>query len=155
MRDMDRSHSEYSPLHRALEITGIVAFATLALGLSWHLRAVAAAGSPGGVLHSASGAGLFAAASLLFLSAGAVATNQFHKWAHTDDPGSVVSALQRYHLILPRDHHRIHHAAPFATHYCITTGWLNPVLRATDAFRRLERLITSATGARPRAAEPE
>lgn len=230
-RNGDRSLSEYSAMHRALEISGIVAFAAMTVGLSWHLGVVAersqlwlllpaaltgyvAADLLTGLAHwlfdtwgtvdtpfigknfirpfrehhsdplsitrhdfvetngnnclatlpvllaacfipAGSRVGLFAVASLLFLSAGAVATNQFHKWAHTDDPGSVVSALQRYHLILPREHHRIHHAAPFATHYCITTGWLNPVLRATDAFRRLERLLSSATGARPRAAEPE
>ena len=99
--------------------------------------------------------GLFAVASLLSLSAAAVATNQFHKWAHTDEPGSLISALQRYRLILPREHHRLHHIAPFSTHYCITTGWLNPALRATDAFRRLERAISAATGAKPRAREAE
>ena len=99
--------------------------------------------------------GFFAVASLFFLSASVVATNQFHKWAHTGDPGPVVSALQRYHLILPREHHRLHHVAPFTTHYCITTGWLNPVLRATDAFRLLEKAIGVMTGARPRAGEPE
>lgn len=77
------------------------------------------------------------------------ATNQFHKWAHTDDPPSWVQALQRWHLILDPVHHRIHHTAPFDQHYCITTGWLNPLLQRLRFFPRVERLILGLTGARP------
>ena len=96
------------------------------------------------------GPGLLAVAFLVFTCLGVLATNQFHKWAHMESPGPFVDRLQRWHLILPRDHHAIHHAAPYATHYCITTGWLNPVLATTDAYRRLERIITSVTGREPR-----
>ena len=96
------------------------------------------------------GIGIFAAAFLLFTSLSVVATNQFHKWAHIEKPGRFVELLQKGHLILPSGHHRVHHAAPYQTHYCITTGWLNPLLSSTDFYRRMERAITTLTGAKPR-----
>lgn len=105
-------------------------------------------------LPAATDAGIFALAFLLFTSLGVLATNQFHKWAHVEHPGSIVRQLQRWHLILPSEHHRVHHAAPYATHYCITTGWLNPLLRAADFHRRMERLVTAVTGVEPRRDEP-
>ena len=72
--------------------------------------------------------GAFASAFSLFTSLGVVATNQFHKWAHIADPGAVVRRLQRWRLILPREHHAVHHTAPYTSHYCITTGWANVVI---------------------------
>lgn len=78
-------------------------------------------------------------------------TNQFHKWAHLDEPPPVVAFLQRWHLILPPAHHAIHHTAPFATHYSITTGWMNRPLAAIRFFRVLEWLVTSVFGLIPRA----
>jgi ubiquitin-conjugating enzyme E2 variant len=45
----------------------------------------------------------------------------------------------------------LHHAAPYSTHYCITTGWVNPLLVRTGFFRHAERAITAVTGATPRA----
>lgn len=94
--------------------------------------------------------GLAACAFMLFTCLGVLATNQFHKWAHTDEPAAWIRTLQRWHLILPPEHHAIHHASPFETHYCITTGWLNGALRWTRFFRILEKLITWTTGALPR-----
>lgn len=88
--------------------------------------------------------------TMLFNCIGVLGTNQFHKWAHTDEPPRLVRWLQDRHLILPTAHHDIHHRAPYETHYCITTGWLNPILRATGFFRHLERAITALTGAKPR-----
>jgi plasmanylethanolamine desaturase len=90
--------------------------------------------------HSTS-RGLFVMILLLTLALALVATNQFHKWAHQSDPGRVVSLLQRWHVILPADHHSVHHSSPYDTHFCITTGWLNPLLAATGVFRGLERVI--------------
>src|SRR3954453_14805551 len=40
-------------------------------------------------------------------------TNQFHKWALMDRPPRYVRALQRASLILPPDHHAVHHTAPY------------------------------------------
>src|SRR5207237_1588691 len=39
-------------------------------------------------------------------------TNQLHKWSHTDEPPRWVAGLQRRNLVLPRDHHAIHHSPP-------------------------------------------
>ncbi len=78
-------------------------------------------------------------------------TNQFHKWAHEDNPAGWVSFLQRWHLILPPAHHKIHHTAPFSRYYCITVGWLNKPLYKVGFFQTLERLVTALTGMMPRA----
>jgi ubiquitin-conjugating enzyme E2 variant len=77
-------------------------------------------------------------------------TNQFHKWAHFDQPPAGIAWLQRMNLILPRDHHSLHHTAPYAKYYCITVGWLNEPLHRLRFFQGLERIITAATGLLPR-----
>jgi ubiquitin-conjugating enzyme E2 variant len=77
-------------------------------------------------------------------------TNQFHKWSHTAEPPPIVAWLQRWHLVLPRDHHQLHHTAPFTKHYCITVGWLNEPLHRMRFFRVLEWMIAGATGLVPR-----
>jgi hypothetical protein len=79
-----------------------------------------------------------------------MATNQFHKWSHMDQPSPVISFLQRVHLILPPAHHRIHHTAPFNKYYCITVGWLNKPLAMIAFFPTLERIVTRVTGLIPR-----
>lgn len=61
-------------------------------------------------------------------------TNQFHKWAHMEDPPRSVAWLQSKGVILSKDHHDIHHVSPFDTHYCITTGWWNPLLQRLGVF---------------------
>src|SRR6266852_1481021 len=78
------------------------------------------------------------------------ATNQFHKWAHLSHPPPLVAWLQRLHLVLPPEHHAIHHSAPFSKYYCITVGWLNWPLTKLRFFVALERLISMLTGALPR-----
>jgi ubiquitin-conjugating enzyme E2 variant len=77
-------------------------------------------------------------------------TNQFHKWAHYEQVPPAVALLQRWHLILPRDHHQIHHTAPYTKYYCITTGWLNEPLYRIGYYRFLERIISAVTGLVPR-----
>ncbi|HYY52728.1 MAG TPA: fatty acid desaturase family protein [Myxococcales bacterium] len=77
-------------------------------------------------------------------------TNQFHKWAHMDAPPRMVRLLQRANLILPSDHHAVHHSAPYAKYYCITVGWLNEVLFRFRFFQTLEKLIARMTGLIPR-----
>jgi hypothetical protein len=78
------------------------------------------------------------------LTVGAVAvfaTNQFHKWAHTEHPPALIAWLQRRHLILPVDHHQVHHTWPYETYYCITTGWLNWPLHKLHFWPALEKVI--------------
>jgi ubiquitin-conjugating enzyme E2 variant len=76
---------------------------------------------------------------------GVLATNQCHKWAHTDPRNlpRVVRLAQRLRLVLPPEAHRRHHAAPFDSHYCTATGWLNGPLERIRLFRRMEHLLGS------------
>lgn len=77
-------------------------------------------------------------------------TNQVHQWAHMPDPPRLVRALQDWGMILGRAAHHRHHAPPYATNYCIATGWCNRPLSAIDFFRRLERAVTALCGLKPR-----
>ena len=82
-------------------------------------------------------------AFLLFTALGVLMTNQFHKWAHQDAAEVPAAArfAQRMRLVLHPEHHRRHHTAPFDSHYCTTTGWLNAPLQRIALFRRVEGLI--------------
>jgi hypothetical protein len=77
-------------------------------------------------------------------------TNQIHKWAHLERPPLVARQLQRLRLILRVDHHRGHHAAPHTGRYCITTGWLNPLLDRLRFFRISEKAIQTVSRLQPR-----
>ena len=94
------------------------------------------------------GAGLLT--FLMATSLGTFGTNQFHKWAHQDDVGPVVAFLQRHHVVLNPRHHDIHHTRPYDQHYCITTGWMNPLLRSIRFFRAVEWTITRLSGVQAR-----
>jgi hypothetical protein len=83
----------------------------------------------------------FVASFVAFLVLFIVATNQFHKWAHADNPPAFARVLQRWGLVLPPGHHAIHHARPHDRHYCITVGWMNPVLNGVRFFRIAEWLV--------------
>lgn len=91
---------------------------------------------------------VLAVAVLAATAAAVMATNQFHKWAHEDAPSGLVQVLQRSRLVLESRHHDIHHTAPFDKYYCITTGWLNPLLYRLKFFPRMEWLIWRVTGVR-------
>jgi plasmanylethanolamine desaturase len=93
--------------------------------------------------------GLFCRIVAISLCLGIFATNQFHKWAHLDRAILPIRILQRLHLILPAQHHAIHHKAPYDRYYCITTGWLNPILRKLQYFEFLEWAIERITGTPP------
>lgn len=69
-------------------------------------------------------------------------TNQIHKWSHEDKVSGFVAFLQKIHLILPPVHHDIHHRAPYDKYYCITCGWLNPLLNSLHFFQGLKRVLT-------------
>jgi len=91
------------------------------------------------------------AAFLFALGAVSLPTNQVHQWAHRPEPPRAVAWLQRRGAILSRESHARHHRAPYAANYCIATGWCNGALEALGFFRALERAVTLATGAEPRA----
>jgi hypothetical protein len=77
----------------------------------------------------------------LFLCLAAFLTNQFHKWAHMDEPPALVGWLQARGMILSQEHHDIHHESPYDTYYCITAGFWNPLLDRIRFYERTERLI--------------
>jgi TMEM189-like protein len=78
-------------------------------------------------------------------------TNQIHKWAHADRAPAPVRFLQRWGVLLSPEVHSQHHSAPFDRYYCITHGWLNPVLTRIKFFRALEWIVERTFGAVPRA----
>jgi len=78
-------------------------------------------------------------------------TSQIHKWSHQTVPSRFVSWMQRYKIILSPEHHDLHHQVPFNKHYCITSGWLNAPLGYIQFFPIMEKIITTVTGALPRA----
>jgi hypothetical protein len=70
-----------------------------------------------------------------------VATNVLHKWAHAEKTNRVISFLQRSRLFLSPAHHEVHHTKPFDSYYCITNGWLNPLMERIGFFRRLDWVL--------------
>lgn len=101
-------------------------------------------------LTSGGASGIIITTFLVAVCVATFFTNQCHAWAHAERVPKLVGLLQRWHLILPPEHHAEHHKKPYLSHYCITTGWLNSLLGATGFFRIMERAITAVTGAQPR-----
>ena len=93
---------------------------------------------------------LFVAVLLGWASLLTLATNQIHKWAHQEALPWWVRRLQSCGLVLSPEIHAHHHRAPFDRYYCITHGWLNPLLTRIRFFRGLEHAVTWLTGAAPR-----
>ena len=83
----------------------------------------------------------FALACIFGVFLGSYTNSQIHKWSHMDEPPTVVRLLQRLRLLLPPAHHARHHHGAHLTHYCITTGWMNPLLDRLYFFRVLEWLL--------------
>ena len=97
-------------------------------------------------------AGYLTGAFGLFFCLAILLTNQFHKWAHMDEPPRAVAWLQRKGLVLSKEHHDVHHVSPFDTYFCITVGWWNPLLERIRFFERVERMIRFVTASpRPEA----
>lgn len=88
------------------------------------------------------GAAAALAAFVVLLAAFVVMTSVIHGWAHAERPPRLARWLQRAGVVLTPEHHARHHAAPHASHYCITSGWLNPLLDRGQVFRRLERVLS-------------
>jgi len=80
---------------------------------------------------------LFGQAFLAFFAFAVYLTNAIHRWAHQPRPPVVALWLQRVRLAIAPSHHARHHLDGRGT-YCITTGWLNPVLDRSKVFDWLE-----------------
>jgi hypothetical protein len=83
---------------------------------------------------------LFVCLTAAFTCSFIFCTNQFHKWAHESNPPAFIQFLQTSGLILSPARHAIHHAH-LSDHYCITVGWMNPLLARIRFFRRVESLV--------------
>jgi hypothetical protein len=90
------------------------------------------------VIPDQTGLGFYACALVVFTFVFLFGTNQFHKWSHADQPPRFARWLQRLGLILTPTHHGQHHARPHDKYYCITVGWMNPILHRLRFFRALE-----------------
>jgi ubiquitin-conjugating enzyme E2 variant len=93
---------------------------------------------------------LFFQALMASMIAFSVATNQFHKWSHEKDPSVLARFFIRVGFVQSYKTHMKHHTAPYENAYCITTGWMNPLLDKIRFFRGLEWAIMRITGALPR-----
>jgi hypothetical protein len=91
---------------------------------------------------------------VLFLVTFVLFTNQFHKWAHETSPPSVARFLQRWGLILTPDHHQVHHTPPHESYYCITCGWLNPLLTKIRFFPLMTIVLSPFLPVRGEGEEP-
>ncbi|MCC6646877.1 MAG: kua-ubiquitin conjugating enzyme hybrid localization domain protein [Polyangiaceae bacterium] len=96
------------------------------------------------LVHAAGGgaATLFSLFVLLF-SIGILLTSIAHGWAHQDDPPWHARALQRAGIVISRARHARHHEPPHTSDYCITSGWLNPLLDGVRFFHHLERALAA------------
>jgi ubiquitin-conjugating enzyme E2 variant len=88
--------------------------------------------------------------TLILFSLAINLTNQHHAWAHSKNTPKIVFWLQKHHVILNKSIHNFHHTKPFASTYCITTGWLNPFMEKIKFFPTLEVIIYKITGLIPR-----
>ncbi len=94
------------------------------------------AGGPG----AESSLSLFMHSFVFSLSLAIFATNQFHRWAHTHKPLTLISWLQRSNLILKPERHQRHHN-DHDRGFCVTSGWMNPLLDALLFSPRIELLV--------------
>lgn len=79
--------------------------------------------------------------------------NQLHLWAHDPNAPRLVRRAQRLGLVLSPERHARHHRAPHTRAYCISTGWLDPLLDRTGFWRWLERRVSVLTGSAARAGD--
>ncbi len=89
-------------------------------------------------------AATFAAGSAF--AAAVALTNWLHRAAHAGVPRGPLRWLQRVGLALAPAAHARHHRRPHDCSYCITTGWLNPLLDRARFWQRLERLLRAGRG---------
>lgn len=68
------------------------------------------------------------------------ATNQLHKWAHLPSPRPRwIERLHATRLVLTPARHARHHRPPHEVGYCVTVGWMNPLVDRIAALVRARR----------------
>jgi ubiquitin-conjugating enzyme E2 variant len=113
--------------HDLFEVSGNNGLATLPLALALWLFPLPA--SLGGTAIASMG---------ISLGLAIFATNFLHRWAHTPDPPRAIRPLQRLRLVLSPEAHARHHAANHDRAYCVTSGWLNPLLDRYRFYSHIE-----------------
>jgi ubiquitin-conjugating enzyme E2 variant len=83
---------------------------------------------------------LLSGSVLVGLCVGAFGTNLFHKWAHSQEPPVFAIKLQTMGLILTPKAHKKHHNN-HSKSFCVTSGWLNPMLDYINFFHYLENFL--------------
>ncbi|KAF3453485.1 hypothetical protein FNV43_RR03925 [Rhamnella rubrinervis] len=81
-----------------------------------------------------------------------VFSQQFHAWAHCPKSRlpQLVVALQGHGLLVSRSQHAAHHRPPYNKNYCIVSGIWNEFLDKHKVFEKLEMVLFSKLGVRPR-----
>jgi ubiquitin-conjugating enzyme E2 variant len=74
-------------------------------------------------------------------------TNQIHQWAHAPAVPRAERRAHRWRLDLDPRQHGHHHRPDAATAYCITTGWLNPLVDRLGILPAIERALRPSTRA--------
>ena len=64
-------------------------------------------------------------AVLVLTCIGILFTNQCHKWAHAEKRSFLIEKLQTLGIVLRPAEHAKHHTAPYNSHFCTASGWLN------------------------------
>jgi len=88
--------------------------------------------------------------TLVSLAASVFATNLFHRWAHVETPPRAIQLLQKGGLVLSPAQHAVHHQQSHDRAYCVTSGWLNPLLDRAGFFRALDRGVDHAASLKAR-----
>ena len=84
---------------------------------------------------------LFADGWWLGFAVAVALTNELHKLAHAPRVPALVARLQAWGVIVAPALHARHHDEVHGRSFCVTTGWLNPLLDRMDAFGMVERWI--------------
>lgn len=71
--------------------------------------------------------------------------NEVHKWAHMSSAPPLARLLQWAGLALRPNEHACHHRTPHDSGYCISTGWMNPLLDRLGIWSWLERSLRRTT----------
>jgi len=93
----------------------------------------------------------FAAIATSVLLWGQVCAQEAHRWSHVPPSSqpSFVRRLQACGLLLSSEEHGRHHRSPYAEHYCILFGGLNPLLDRSGIFRWMEKIVYRWNGVEP------
>jgi hypothetical protein len=76
--------------------------------------------------------------------------NQIHKWTHRTprENGTLITWMQRLHLVQGVRHHARHHTNPKDSNYCVITDFLNPILDGIRFWDGLEFVFLHLFGMR-------